>query len=272
MNTDTNEAIRRIYEPISKNIMGLQEVMRQFIDSFEGLSVSEVYQYFFERQGKFLRPALFFLAAGIITNESIDEDDQEAYQLALVLELLHTASLIHDDVLDGDEERRGQQVLNKKYGNSIAILAGDTLFSKAYSIVSSKFDKVYVCKISDLSYAMCLAEVEQAMGISNKKKYLDVIKGKTAIFTKTCCELGAMYVGGTDEDVEKLGQIGLDLGIAYQLYDDYKDKDSNMIGYGSINDVAFYIKRVKGTLETFKSSPYSISMLQLLELIESRLQ
>jgi octaprenyl-diphosphate synthase len=271
MKLDKDEMMKVVYQPISQNLVVLKQEMNHFVNEFEGLSIGEVYKYFFNRQGKFLRPALFFLSAGIAGGHQVFEKNRGGYQLALALELLHSASLIHDDVLDGDDMRRGQVVLNKRFNNQIAILAGDTLFSKVYSIVAIEFDSDYACKIADLSHSMCLAEVEQAMGVKNRDQYIKVILGKTAVFTKTCCELGAMVAGASSEEIELHGRIGYNFGMAYQMYDDLRDRDPNIVGNGSVEDVKNFVKCGLDALNQCDDSSYKSSLKALIESMESRL-
>lgn len=271
MVSDKNEIISNIYQPIHQNILGLKKEIDDFVTLYEGLSIARLYRYFFEKQGKYLRPALFFLSAGLVATSNAFDKDRKAYKLALALELIHSASLIHDDILDGDQMRRGQLVLNKRYDHKVAVLAGDTLFSKAYHMVTTEFDHDYACKISELSYEMCLAEAEQALGIDNRAQYLKVITGKTAVFTKICCELGGMFAGASDETVKELGELGFNFGIAYQIYDDIKDEDPNIIGHATLEDAQQYLKRCVLTLEGYQDSSYKNSFLSLMTLMESRL-
>lgn len=271
MDFDKNEIMRSIYQPIHQNILGLNRAIDDFVEGFTGLSIGELYRYFFDKEGKYLRPALFFLSAGLIGGCKVFEQDDKGYKLALSLELLHSASLIHDDILDGDQMRRGQLVLNERYGYKVALLAGDTLFSKAYHMVSTEFAKDYACKISELSYEMCLAEAEQALGIEDRDKYIKVITGKTAVFTKICCELGVMFAGGHEEHVKRLGEVGFNFGIAYQIYDDVKDGDPNILGHATLEDARTYLDHCLLLLDDFQESAYKNSLLSLIAFMERRL-
>ena len=198
---------------------------------------------------------------------NVNYSDEKKQQLAMSLELLHSASLIHDDVIDGDTMRRGQAVMNVTYGNKVAVLAGDTLFSKAFDIVTDEFPKAYARKISALSYEMCLAELIQAQGIGDRAHYYKVIIGKTALFMKTCCELGAMFAGGNKEDVAHCGAYGLNFGIAYQIYDDIRDHDENLRDNATTEDVKTYAMKALQAIEDYPQSDYKDSMIALVNMM-----
>lgn len=256
--------IKDIFKPIDKELNMIVAELDN-LASYAGFpSITQIYKHFFGKSGKHLRPALTFLTAGAIRGKETDKVDEKLIKLALVLELLHSASLVHDDIIDEDLTRRGQDTLNNTFGNKIAVLAGDTLFTSAFALVSSEFSKEYSQSVTDLAFKMCVGEIEQAKGIDSRDKYFAVIKGKTALFTSVCCKLGATYAGASEEDITNLENFGLYLGIAYQIKDDYTDKDPNALKFVTLEDAKIYNDKAMQCLENLNDSVYRRSLSDLM--------
>ena len=173
--------------------------------------------------GKRLRPVLFLLCA-----RSLGEcPTEKTLPLATALELIHTASLVHDDILDSAKKRRGVPTINSSYGAQIAVLVGDYLFAKAFQLVAegnynSKIDTV----LSKLVMNLCVGEIMQDRAlftVPTMSEYYDRINLKTAVFLSTCCRLGGMIAEMNDKDVESLANYGSSLGLAFQIIDDVLD-------------------------------------------------
>lgn len=172
--------------------------------------------------GKRLRPALVLLSGklgGRVTNAHIT--------LATALELVHTASLVHDDVLDEAQMRRHLETMNARWDNSASVLLGDYLLARSLCLASS-VDSVFACRvIAEASHRMCQGELRQIAARGNfdisEEEYLDIIAQKTAALCEACCRLGAYYAGASDPLIRALSRFGLYLGIAFQIIDDILD-------------------------------------------------
>ena len=175
------------------------------------------------RGGKRLRPILFLLCARSKENYS----PKKSLPLATALELIHTASLVHDDILDGAKKRRGVETLNSKYGAQISVLVGDYLFARAFQIVAENNygDEVSLI-LSKLIKNLCLGEILQNRAlfvIPTLSEYYTKINLKTAFFLSTCCRLGGIISGVEKFDVENFANYGTSLGLAFQIVDDLLD-------------------------------------------------
>ncbi|GAB4454868.1 MAG: polyprenyl synthetase family protein [Armatimonadaceae bacterium] len=175
--------------------------------------------------GKRLRPALGLLSARVIGRQ-FPED--RAYSGAAAAELIHMATLMHDDVVDSAPERRGRPTANSVYGNGITILTGDFLFAKSIYLLAHNDENLHVVRVfSDVVVGMAEGEVLQAavahdLNIS-QETYEEVIERKTARFLAGCCETGAIIGGGTEAECAALRSYGHHLGMAFQIADDLLD-------------------------------------------------
>jgi len=158
------------------------------------------------------------------------------------LELLHTASLVHDDVVDESEERRGQASVNATYNNKAAVLVGDFILSTALLKVSFTNNQRIIETLAELGRVLASGEILQLQNIKNEEisedVYYQVIEQKTAVLFAACASIGALSAGASDEEVEKARQFGHDLGIMFQIRDDIFDYyDSKEIGKPTGNDM-----------------------------------
>lgn len=167
--------------------------------------------------GKRLRPLLFFLCSG----------KAAPVPLATALELIHTASLVHDDILDCAKKRRGVATINATYGAQIAVLVGDYLFAKAFQLVA---EGNYGSKVSEilsrLVKNLCIGEIMQdraLFAVPTLSEYYTRINLKTAFFLSTCCRLGAIVAESDENETENLAAYGENLGLAFQIVDDLLD-------------------------------------------------
>jgi octaprenyl-diphosphate synthase len=162
---------------------------------------------------------------------------------AIGLELLHTASLVHDDVVDESEERRGQASVNATYNNKAAILVGDFILSTALLYVSHTNNQQIIRNLAQLGRTLASGEILQLSNIRNEAisedVYYDVIKQKTAALFESCAAIGALSAGASDDEVRKASLFGQNLGIMFQIRDDIFDYyDSKEIGKPTGNDMA----------------------------------
>ena len=226
---------------IKKPIEGyLDDFIKLFNDSLshtDGL-LSQVLEHIRSRGGKRMRPMLILLIAknyGGITSVT--------QHSAVGLELLHTASLVHDDVVDESKERRGQASVNAQYNNKVAVLVGDYVLSTALLNVALTNNTHIVQSLAELGRTLSNGEILQLSNIQNSEfsegVYYEVIKMKTAALFEACCEIGAMSANATEEDLEKAKSFGRNLGIIFQIRDDIFDYyDSKEIGKPTGNDMA----------------------------------
>ncbi|OGL48907.1 MAG: hypothetical protein A3C43_07635 [Candidatus Schekmanbacteria bacterium RIFCSPHIGHO2_02_FULL_38_11] len=184
--------------------------------------ISNIGMHIAKSGGKRLRPALVLLSAklcGYTGERSID--------IACVVEFIHTATLLHDDVVDEADIRRGSPSANSKWGSEASILVGDYLFSKAFSLLVRSSDLIIMESLSGASIKMAEGEVLQLskrhdINIS-KECYIDIITRKTAELISSCCEVGAIIAKAKTEEEEALASYGRNIGIAFQLVDDTLD-------------------------------------------------
>jgi len=224
--------LQEVFQPVQGEIKDVERELRSLAGGLSYSSIRAILERFFSTPGKYLRPALLLMSSKAVAAVCDEESRRKLVRSAAGVELIHNASLVHDDVIDEDLERRGKPTVNAGHGNRIAILAGDTLYSKAFSLLIESLPRPLLTEIVELNITMCSAEVEQEKAKGRKAPvekdlFLRINEGKTASFMSLCCKLGASLAGGTGGEVELLTSFGLNYGMAYQLFDDYADKDAN---------------------------------------------
>lgn len=225
-----------IKEPISAELEDFISLFNQSLSHDEGL-LSQVLVHIRQRGGKRMRPMLILLMAknfGCVSSVT-----QHA---AVGLELLHTASLVHDDVVDESCERRGQASVNALYDNKVSVLVGDFILSTALLYVSKTHSEVIVRYLSELGRTLSDGEILQLTNIQNEAitetAYYEIIKRKTAALFEACAAIGAESAGASHDDVEAARKFGQNLGIIFQIRDDIFDYyDSKEIGKPTGNDM-----------------------------------
>jgi hypothetical protein len=234
MNMDYLSVIKK---PITEELNHFIDLFNASLEHQDGL-LSQVLMFIKQRSGKRMRPMLMLLIAKAFG--CVSEVTQHA---AIGLELLHTASLVHDDVVDESGERRGQASVNAFYDNKVAVLVGDYILSTALLHVSYTSSDRIVSGLAELGRTLSDGEILQLENISNQtiseEAYYEVIKRKTAALFEACTEIGALSVGASKDDVEQARLFGLHLGMAFQIRDDIFDYyESNDIGKPTGNDMA----------------------------------
>ena len=234
MNMDYLSVIKK---PITEELNHFIDLFNTSLEHQDGL-LSQVLMFIKQRSGKRMRPMLMLLIAKAFG--CVSEVTQHA---AIGLELLHTASLVHDDVVDESGERRGQASVNAFYDNKVAVLVGDYILSTALLHVSYTSSDRIVSGLAELGRTLSDGEILQLESISNQtiseEAYYEVIKRKTAALFEACTEIGALSVGASKDDVEQARLFGLHLGMAFQIRDDIFDYyESNDIGKPTGNDMA----------------------------------
>lgn len=204
----------------AKNLQVLEEQIRRAIG--EDPFIFEACEPLF-KGGKRLRPMLFMFCA----NSKVDCPPERTMPLAVALELIHTASLVHDDIIDKSKKRRGVETANSKYGAQIAVLVGDYLFAKAFQLVAeNNYGSEVSTILSNLVKDLCVGEIMQDRSlfeVPTMTEYYRRINLKTAIFLSSCCRLGAIVSEMDTREVENLTAYGSGLGLAFQIIDDLLD-------------------------------------------------
>ena len=184
--------------------------------------ISQIIDYLLAGSGKMLRPRLVFLSASLYPHDS-----QLVTDMAAAVELVHLASLVHDDVIDQSDCRRGRESLNSRYGNQTSVLTGDYLFATAFKLVNRYNQQDILDNLTSTIQTMCAGEMKQMQlafdAQISKEDYLEKSYGKTACLFASCCKIGALSCSMPDDEASALEEFGLCLGYAYQIIDDLLD-------------------------------------------------
>ncbi len=226
-----------IKKPIESELNHFISLFNQSLTHEDGLLGSAL-AHIRQRGGKRMRPMLILLTArnyGVVSDVTLHG--------AVGLELLHTASLVHDDVVDESSERRGQASVNATYDNKVAVLVGDYILSTALLSVSFTGHQDIIQNLAELGRTLSNGEILQLTNIQNQEisedVYYQVIRQKTAALFESCSAVGALSVGATSEQVEQAKKFGQNIGIIFQIRDDIFDYyDSKEIGKPTGNDMA----------------------------------
>ena len=224
------KAVEKIKKPIYNEMEIFEEKFALSMFSNAPL-INRITHFIVKRKGKQMRPMLIFLTAKLINKGKIND---RTYRGASVIELIHTATLVHDDIVDDSNFRRGFFSINALWKNKIAVLVGDFLLSKGMllCIENKDFDLLEYISIAvrEMSEGELL-QAEKARGFDiNEKLYLEIIRKKTATLIATCCAIGAKSVNAEKKIVDKLFLFGELIGITFQIRDDLFDYSENKIG------------------------------------------
>ncbi|MAV04706.1 MAG: polyprenyl synthetase [Flavobacteriaceae bacterium] len=222
--------IEKIKFPIKKEMELFEAKFLKSMNSNVPL-LNRITHYVVNRKGKQMRPMFVFLTAKMITNGVINE---KVYRAASVIELIHTATLVHDDVVDSSYMRRGFFSLNALWKNKIAVLVGDFLLSKGMllCIDNDDFDllKLISKSVKDMSQGELL-QIEKARRLDiDEETYFEIVRKKTASLISSCCALGASASGVSKDKIDQFSNFGEKIGIAFQLKDDLFDYGEKKIG------------------------------------------
>ena len=225
-----------IRKPIEQDLEDFKQVFDKVLTRDDGL-LGQVLGHIRQRGGKRMRPIMTLLSA-----LNIGEINKSTLHSAVGLELLHTASLVHDDVVDESSERRGQASVNAVYNNKVAVLVGDYLLSSALLSVSYTDNQRIIQYLAQLGCTLSAGEILQLQNISNKEFseeiYYQVINQKTASLFEACGAMGALSAGANDDEVERARLFGHNIGMIFQIRDDIFDYyDSKDIGKPTGNDM-----------------------------------
>lgn len=225
------------YPYIKSDLENVIEIMKKSAKNKEK-TIEEALINLIESGGKLLRPG-FLLISGRFG--SYDRD--KLCNLSAVVEMLHMATLIHDDIIDDAKNRRGRETIQSKYGKDYAVFMGDILFSKCFMILSADTSIENMKLLSEAIFNICTGEVEQYSSHYSQdvsvKKYLKRIAAKTAALFSMSCYIGAYESSCSKELIKDLSRIGYDIGMAFQIIDDILDytSDAKVVGKPTGNDL-----------------------------------
>lgn len=193
--------------------------------------VNQIAEYIISAGGKRIRPVLVLLMANAYSYRGSHHHD-----LAAVVEFIHTATLLHDDVVDESSMRRGRQTANALFGNAASVLVGDFLYSRAFQMMVSVGDMRVMQILADATNVIAEGEVLQLLNMHDpdvtEERYLQVIRSKTAKLFEAAAQLGALVAGASDDEIEAAAEYGRSLGTAFQLIDDVLDYSGNTSDIG----------------------------------------
>jgi octaprenyl-diphosphate synthase len=226
----TSANLQEMIQPVSRDLIAFNQRLNKFL-SADSKMISGIIKHIMSARGKRLRPVILFLSArgsGYTSPKIIDA--------ALAIELIHTATLLHDDVIDESDIRRGQDSINHRWTNLISVLMGDFLFSRAFRILVDTKSQELIQSISYATERVSYGELRQVEEVANyelnEKDYLKIISDKTASLFATACEAGPILKKADRRDRKRFYNFGENIGIAFQIADDLLDYvgDTRKIG------------------------------------------
>lgn len=231
-----SKIIEEIKNPIREELQLFEEKFRDSLQSSVPL-LDKITRFIVKTKGKQIRPITTFLCAKLV-----GEINDKTFRGASIIELIHTATLIHDDVVDDSQMRRSFFSINALWKNKIAVLVGDYLLSKSVILSTENNDADLLGVVSRTIKEMSegeLLQLEKARKLDiTEEIYFDIIRKKTASLLSACCEIGAISAGATPEMVEKMRYFGNNAGLAFQMRDDIFDYlETNIIGKPTANDI-----------------------------------
>jgi octaprenyl-diphosphate synthase len=230
--------VQEIFDLVKSDLLAVEkEFGRQVASPIE--TISSIGNYLQQSGGKRLRPALLLLCARLCGSNG----SAASIKLGAVVEFVHTATLIHDDIIDGAEIRRGRASANSRWGNQTCVLAGDWLYMQSYVMALSERNFRVLEILTEVTQKMVEGELIQLQWLGrsdiDETGYLDIASRKTAFLFSACGKLGAVLGGRSSEDELKMGEYGRNLGLAFQLIDDLLDftSDEETLGKPVLSDL-----------------------------------
>ncbi|HEX7646171.1 MAG TPA: octaprenyl diphosphate synthase [Noviherbaspirillum sp.] len=219
-----------ITQPISDDMEAVNAVIRRQLYSDVPL-VNQIAEYIISAGGKRIRPVLVLLMANAYSYRGTHHHD-----LAAVVEFIHTATLLHDDVVDESSMRRGRKTANAMFGNAASVLVGDFVYSRAFQMMVAVQNMRVMEILADATNVIAEGEVLQLLNMHDpdvtEERYLQVIRSKTAKLFEAAAQLGALIAGAPDDAVGRAAEYGRSLGTAFQLIDDVLDYSGNATDIG----------------------------------------
>jgi geranylgeranyl pyrophosphate synthase len=283
--------LARIFEPVRRDMeavdVELQALMRkvgaQALGRRRGLGILDrIVQHPFTVPGKRIRPALVLLSAGAARpggEVATGAEHDSLISLAAAVEVLHAASLVHDDIIDDADSRRHQVSLNRRFGNRVAVLAGDILYTHFFSLITGlhgiepakRFRLLDV--FLDTTKAMCMGEIlaQEAAAAGRPytfEEYVEVSTDKTAVLFSACCRTAGILRDLGQAQLDCLGEFGLHFGLAFQMADDLVDKDHGLDPRVDLKAATLqYAERARGGIGWLPEGLHRDSLRDLVEYV-----
>ena len=230
-------SFRNLYPYIKNDLNEIEKKLKLFTRSSNPI-ISEISSYLFQKAGKRVRPALL-----VLWSKHFDYKGKEHILMAALVETIHTASLIHDDIIDKSDLRRGRETVHAKWGPNITVLLGDYLYIKALNLsLSSNYGKI-IQILTDISSQMIEGELDEYYMSGNlnvkEEEYLDILNKKTASLFSASCQIGGILGNASIEEENSLIEFGKNIGISFQIIDDLLDftGDEKTLGKPILSDL-----------------------------------
>lgn len=264
-----SKALEEIYAPIKEELRQVEVELKRQVLLFgnDDPSVSRIIEYFFKVPGKRLRPALVLLSGFMVEEKPDFEKIRKLIILAAAIELIHAASLVHDDIVDNELERREQKTLNTRFGNQIAVLAGDLLYVRAFDMLVEQYDKNIIKTLIKCVSRMCSGEIIELKNPYSFNGYLKILEEKTASLTAASCKCSMLVLNAEKEIENKMEEFGYYFGMLYQLVDDCIDKNVNIPQEKLEEQIELYNIKANRLLKNMPDSIYAEKMKALVAFI-----
>ncbi|MBN2246597.1 MAG: polyprenyl synthetase family protein [Candidatus Aminicenantes bacterium] len=230
-------SLTELYSTIKKDLNAVENDLKMFAKSANPI-IADISSYLFKNEGKRIRPALLILCAKLLRYQGA-----EHIRMSALVETIHTASLLHDDIIDNSDLRRGQETVHTKWGKNITVLLGDYLYIKTLGLALESRNQEIVRILTDTSTEMIDGELKEYYYSGNleldEEDYLKILKKKTASLFNASCLIGGILAEGIKEDIEKLAEYGHNIGMAFQIIDDLLDYtgDQKELGKPILSDL-----------------------------------
>lgn len=232
------QVVERVLADLGPYLEAVEQQLRNVSDD-SGSQMREITRHMVDSGGKRLRPIMTLLSARVF-----GDDVEKAVPIAAAAELIHMATLAHDDVIDEASTRRGEQTINSRWDNHTAVLAGDVMLARALVMLVDHGSPAIVRIMADMIRRMCDGEIEQKASLNQldqtETDYFNRIEKKTALFFAACCESGALHQDAASHHVHALSEYGRNIGMAFQVVDDLLDVsgEADVVGKPTGNDLA----------------------------------
>jgi octaprenyl-diphosphate synthase len=232
---NSTRTLKEITAPVQDHLEHFRSFFKKEISS-DVFLLDQIINYLLRQKGKEIRPTIVFM-----TSRMFGDIDRRSYVAATMIELLHTATLIHDDVVDEADLRRGFLSINKLWKNKAGVLLGDFLLSKGLLVALDHKEYQLLHVLSDAVRLMSEGELRQLKTSKlfnmTEERYFQIISEKTASLISACCRCGAIAATDDEHIINKMGEIGLNIGIAFQIKDDLFDYGIDDVGKPTRNDI-----------------------------------
>ncbi len=234
----TKISLQSLYKEIQTEISEVELFLQSFSRSRNKI-ISEISSFLFKNGGKRIRPALLLLCSKLQGYKG-----KNHILFSALIESIHTASLIHDDIIDNSDLRRGRETVHSRWGPNITVLLGDYLYIKTMGIAFQNFSKKILRVLTDVSTEMIEGELDEYYHSGNveldEEDYLEIIRKKTASLFSASCSIGGMLANSSPEEENRLAEFGLNLGMTFQIIDDLLDYtgDKEVLGKPILTDLS----------------------------------